>query len=246
MFFILGADLHVGCADTWTVLGNLSTTSAGSKLECTRTQREEANSHMRTVIGTIYFLGHCYWPMSGFFAWRASSVLKSVFGKRMKIFVLQENGQRTLRAFLAYLKKRKSEQHAALYECRGNYFSSIPSSPCYDTIPSQLVLFLFIAKVVDQSGDAIFQPAVPVGPRLRTQGFIPEIISCTVTETGGWILKGKQKRKVTSAGRPRSGVDRQNQLSWPSGFPSGPDTLPDVWPGHHQTCLHKDALFIDY
>lgn len=135
---------------------------------------------------------------------------------------------------------------APLYECRGNYFSSIPSFPCYDTIPSQLVLFLFIAKVVDQSGDAIFQPAVPVGPRLRTQGFKPEIILCTVTETGGWILKGKQKRKVTSAGRPRSGGDRQNQLSWPSGFPSGPDTLPDVWPGRHQTCLHKDTLFIDY
>lgn len=74
-------------------------------------------------------------------------------------------------------KKLKYEQYAPLYECRGNYFSSIPSSPCYDTIPSQLVLFLFIAKVVDQGGDAIFQPAVPVGPRLRTQGFIPEIIS---------------------------------------------------------------------
>lgn len=87
--------------------------------------------------------------------------------------------------FLPFFSKLKSEQYAPLYECRGNYFSSVPSSPCYDTIPSQLVLFLFIAKVVDQSGDAIFQPAVPVGPRLRTQGFIPEIISCTVTETGG-------------------------------------------------------------
>lgn len=60
LLFIPGADLHVGCADTWTVLGNLSTMSAGSRLECTKTQREEANSHMYAVIGTVYFLGHCY------------------------------------------------------------------------------------------------------------------------------------------------------------------------------------------
>lgn len=59
------------------------------------------------------------------------------------------------------------------------YYSS------HDTIPSKLVLFFFVAKVVDQSGDAIFQPAMPVGPCLGTQGFIPEIIYSTVTETDG-------------------------------------------------------------
>lgn len=191
------------------------------------------------------------WPLLRTYVWLFC--LKSILGSEERFWEADENfwpagkwSKNSQSLSCLFFSKLKSEQYAPLYECRGNYFSSVPSSPCYDTIPSQLVLFLFIAKVVDQSGDAIFQPAVPVGPRLRTQGFIPEIISCTVTETGGWMLKGKQKRKVTSAGRPRSGVDRQNQPSWPSGFPSGPDTLPDVWPGRHQTCLHKYALFIDY
>lgn len=35
-----GADLHVGSADTWIFLCNLSTMSAESKLECTKPQRE--------------------------------------------------------------------------------------------------------------------------------------------------------------------------------------------------------------
>ena len=34
-------------------------------------------------------LNHCYLPISGFFASSASSVVKRVFGKRMKIFDLQ-------------------------------------------------------------------------------------------------------------------------------------------------------------
>lgn len=53
---------------------------------------------------------------------------------------------------------------------------SVLSSSSHDTIPSQLVLFFFVAKVVDQSGDAVFEPALPGGPRLGTEGFIPEIV----------------------------------------------------------------------
>lgn len=43
--------------------------------------------------------------------------------------------------------------------------------------------------MVDQSGDAIFEPAMPVGPRLGTQGFIPEISYSSVTETDGCTLR---------------------------------------------------------
>lgn len=63
-----GSDLHVGCADTWTVLCNLSMMSAESVLEGTKTQRREPNSQMYVLIETIYFLCYCYLPISGFFA----------------------------------------------------------------------------------------------------------------------------------------------------------------------------------
>lgn len=164
--------------------------SAGSKLESTKTRREEAHSHMSVVTGTIY----CLLPLLLTDVWLFC--LKSILGSEECFWEADEDfcpAGKWSKNFLGFFKTQKHEQYAPLYEGRVNRFSSIPSSPCNDTLPSQLVLFFFIAEVVDQSGDAIFQPAVPVGPRLRTQGFIPELISCTVSERGGGTLKGKQK-----------------------------------------------------
>lgn len=63
-----------------------------------RGRREERCIHTWTFWLTLFYSLHlCYWPMSGFFAWSASSVLKSVFGTRMKIFVLWKPAKRTFR-----------------------------------------------------------------------------------------------------------------------------------------------------
>lgn len=48
------------------------------------------------------------------------------------------------------------------------------------TLPAHFVLLCFVAEVVDQCRDTIRQSAVPIGPRLRAQGFIPVAVCTTL------------------------------------------------------------------
>lgn len=43
-------------------------------------------------------------------------------------------------------------------------------------LPPQFVLFIFVSQVLNQCQNSICESAMPVGPRLRTQGLIPKSI----------------------------------------------------------------------
>lgn len=132
-------------------------------------------------------------PMSGFFASSASSVVKRVFGRRMKIFDLQkvdkEIGDHWMVntsiqiAFEVWVVRTHAFSHGGPVICcnyrvvtKPSSYSILSSPSNNNTLPSQFVLFGFVAQVVDQSRDTIYQSAVPIGPRLRAQGLIPKVI----------------------------------------------------------------------
>lgn len=43
-------------------------------------------------------------------------------------------------------------------------------------LPPQFVLFIFVSQVLNQCQNSVCESAMPVGPRLRTQGLIPKSI----------------------------------------------------------------------
>lgn len=113
------------------------------------------------IFSNVYYPYCCYLPISGFFASSASSVVKRVFGKRMKIFDLQKADK----GICDYLMMNTLIQIAfkvwvicthllsldgPLIYC--NYRAvtklsslSIVSSPSNNTLPAQFVLFCFVA-----------------------------------------------------------------------------------------------------
>lgn len=170
-------------------------------------------------------------PISGFLASRASSVLKRVLGKQMKILDLQGEDLMTrtfpspllspLQQLLTFpvctppacspggwpeSRRRPRGCRASLAKCpdRGAY-----------TWDWMSICFL-LTRDIRQT-------------KLNT--FIQTV---KLPETGG----------ATSAGRLQSVVCRQSRLSGPSGFPWGPGTSPGVWPELHQMCLQGESLFV--